>query len=333
MTLELTSRCNLRCRHCYLGDSHTASQELGFLQWKEILAQVIEAGCLWMSVTGGDPLLSPDFDRVYRYLVEQGVAVTVLTNGTNISEAVIDLFRELPPEKVEVSIYGATARTYEDVTRSPGSYRRFRQGVELLAEAGVNTELKAILLSLNAHQLKKMGAYAASVGSFFRFTGEIHSCLNGNPEPNRWRLKPKAVAECDFSDEERAQGIVSAFRNRTQPSSRELYRCGAGKSGFHLTSRGELQPCIMETAISFDLRHNLLADVWANQVPTAVAGDYSKEAHCPRCEYFSTCKICPPRARIATGREQEADLYLCALAEARDRLVVAYSEGGEKVET
>ena len=140
-TLDLTRRCNLRCVHCYLGPQEgvraAGDREMSTAQVLAILDQVVDAGCLHLLITGGDPLLRRDFPEIYRHARLSGLDVTVFTNGTPVTDRIIELFRELPPRVVEVTLYGATAGTYERITGVPGSFERCLAGVRRLHDGGV----------------------------------------------------------------------------------------------------------------------------------------------------------------------------------------------------
>ena len=116
-SINLTHRCNLNCVHCYLGgrDSEIRSPnaELNTEQWLEIIDQVTDVGCLDLLLSGGEVLLRPDFETIYQKAVSNGLLVTVFTNGTLLNGKILSLFADLPPQYIEISLYGATAHTYE----------------------------------------------------------------------------------------------------------------------------------------------------------------------------------------------------------------------------
>ncbi|MFC1837611.1 radical SAM protein, partial [Thermodesulfobacteriota bacterium] len=149
-SINLTHRCNLHCVHCYLGgrDSRLLSQhkELSTQQWLDIIDQITEAGCLNLLITGGDPLLSKDFELIYRNAVSNGILVTVFTNGTLITPAILDLFEDLPPQSIEISVYGATPGTYEKITGVHGSFSKCIKGIQLLSDRKIRFKLKTVLL-------------------------------------------------------------------------------------------------------------------------------------------------------------------------------------------
>src|SRR5512136_2877850 len=84
MTFELTARCNLNCRHCYInvpaGDTAAMKGELSFEAIRRIVDEARAMGILWCCLTGGEPLLRKDFIDIYLYLQKSGFLTTVFTN-------------------------------------------------------------------------------------------------------------------------------------------------------------------------------------------------------------------------------------------------------------
>ncbi|MGC9469022.1 MAG: radical SAM protein, partial [Anaerolineae bacterium] len=67
-SLELTFRCNLRCKHCYLDGVHDGipgQEELTTEEWYDLLDQMADMGTLWLLMTGGEPFVRPDFLDIY----------------------------------------------------------------------------------------------------------------------------------------------------------------------------------------------------------------------------------------------------------------------------
>lgn len=133
-SINLTHQCNLKCAHCYIATDCAKEskqpKELGVGKWKSIIDEIADAGCLYLLITGGEPLLRKDFIEIYTHAKNQGFIITVFTNGTQVAEKHLALFRELPPRNVDISLYGATQQTYENITRVKGPYGRCIQGIE-----------------------------------------------------------------------------------------------------------------------------------------------------------------------------------------------------------
>ena len=117
--LEVTGRCSAdcrHCRHCYINlAAGDAAVKAGEMTAKEILGiarQAADLGAMWCLVTGGEPLLRDDLEEIYLGLKRLGLLVSVFTNACLVT-----------PRHVEVTVYGVTRETYEEVTRRPGSSR------------------------------------------------------------------------------------------------------------------------------------------------------------------------------------------------------------------
>ena len=155
---EITDRCNLGCVHCFInqpaGSTAHIQHELSTGEIKEILDQIADSGCLHLLLTGGEPLLRPDFSDIYLHARQRGMLVMLFTNATLMTPAVIETLKQAPPILVEVSLYGATQETYEAVTRMPGSWERFNNGIKLLLESGLPLALKSVILQKNKAELR-----------------------------------------------------------------------------------------------------------------------------------------------------------------------------------
>lgn len=65
-------------------------------------------------LTGGEPFIRPDFEEIYRRCRELGIIVSINTNGTMLGEKQVELLRKLPPQRVNITLYGASEATYEN---------------------------------------------------------------------------------------------------------------------------------------------------------------------------------------------------------------------------
>ncbi|MCP4715483.1 MAG: radical SAM protein, partial [Deltaproteobacteria bacterium] len=145
-TLELTRRCNLACRHCYnnlpLHDQPARRNELSTAELRRVLDELADAGCLWLLLTGGEPFARSDILDIYSAARDKGFIITLFTNATLISEQIADTLAARPPFSIEVTLYGATEKTYERITGVPGSYERCLRGIRLLQSRGLPLKLK-----------------------------------------------------------------------------------------------------------------------------------------------------------------------------------------------
>lgn len=321
-SIDLTHQCNLKCVHCYLGDKSSIGQshdkELTTDQWIGLMDDITEAGCLYLVFTGGEPLLRKDFAEIYSHAKTNGLLVTVFTNGTLISDRILELFEDLPPNAVEISLYGATAAAYEKITRVKGSYERCLLGIQKLLDHQINVKLKTILMTYNRHEFDDMKNMANAYGVTFRFDAAIFPCLNGDKAPIRLRVPPAEAVEKEFSDDKiwrQWKDLLERFRD--VPITDDLYQCGAGLVMFHIGPYGSLRPCVMVNNPQYDLRAGHFSTGWYEVVPQIRKKKASATGVCSQCEKKLLCGYCPAFFELENGAEDAYSEYLCAVGRHR----------------
>ena len=187
-TLELTHRCNNRCRHCFNNlrsdDAPALGRELSTCEVARILDEAAALGCVWVLLTGGETLLRPDFRDIYDHARGLGLLVTLFTNWTLVTPELADHLDRQRPFSVEITLYGATRETYERVTANPGSYDACLRGIRLLRERGLPLKLKSTVSTLNRHEIAAMKRLAEDdLGLPFRFDALLNPRCDGRPGP------------------------------------------------------------------------------------------------------------------------------------------------------
>jgi radical SAM protein with 4Fe4S-binding SPASM domain len=321
-SLALTHRCNLKCIHCYVVEGkqpqYDFSAELGKEAWFKIIDELVEAGCLYLTVTGGEPLLSDHFKEVYTYTKTKGMLVTLFTNGTLITDELIQLFREFPPKTVEISLYGANADTYEKITGVKGSYERCYKGIQNLKKNGVRFKLKTVLMKQNRQELDQMREFADTFDSKFRFDGAIFPRFDNDKVPLSYRVPAKFAFEKEFEDPRRRE-IWNDFYKRASKSimTDSLFKCGAGLSTFHIDSYGNLYPCIMATSLKYNLVSGSFNEGWMQVIKKIRDLKIDKSQKCRTCKKISLCGYCPPFFELESGRKDGYSQFLCDLGHLR----------------
>lgn len=316
-TLELTSRCNLKCVHCYLGPQEEQwkkrSEEMSTDKVLAIVDEIVAAGTLYLLITGGDPMVHRDFRKVYRYAREQGLLVTVFCDGILVNDQIIQLFRELRPSLVDISLYGATQETYETVTRVKGSYPKALRGIRRLLENDIPVGLKTVLMTVNQHELEAMRALAESFGVSFRVDNAIFPCLpNAGKDPLQYRVSPKQAVRAELSDPKRVDEWLRYIEKRKDtPRAETTYRCGAGVNSFHVDPFGFASPCLMTTQYRHSLHERSFSSLWGRELVQLRSQRPRESYGCNSCEMQVACSGCPGFNYQETGHEDVKSEYVC----------------------
>ena len=288
-----------------------------------VIDEITEAGCLFLLITGGEPLLRKDFPEIYRHAKKRGLVITIFSNGTLLSDEILDLFEDLPPRCVEISLYGSTPATYERITGVAGSYERCLSGIRSLIGREISVRLKTILMSLNVHEFSDIEAFAARLGVKFRFDAAIFPCLSGDKSPLSLRVSADQAVEKEFSDPERVVSWEKYFRDcQGEETSDKLYNCGAGLTGFHIDAFGRLKPCVMLEDVSFDLSQGGFLAGWHSVIAEIRRKKAGAEDRCNQCEKRYLCGSCPAFFQMETGSEYVRSEYLCSIGSRRYELIL-----------
>jgi radical SAM protein with 4Fe4S-binding SPASM domain len=327
-SLDLTWQCNLNCIHCYLGQKSVRMdhicREASTEKWIRIIDEITEAGCLHLLITGGEPLLRKDFFEIYQYAIRKGLLVTVFSNGTYITNEIIDIFKDLPPQAVEISLYGATSDTFERITRVKNSYALCMNGINRLLDHGIRVALKTILMSVNVHEFSAIEGIARNLGVKFRLDAALFPGLNGDPSPLDFRVKSEDAVALEMSNEERYRKWGEYYlktRNLQHPSS--LYKCGAGVASFYIDPSLKLRPCLMSSKPEFNLLNGSFQEGWKTVIPGIHDKNYNIDT-CSNCEKIALCGYCPAFFQLEKGNEEICSEYLCEIGKHRLDAVCKY---------
>jgi radical SAM protein with 4Fe4S-binding SPASM domain len=320
-TFELTDRCNLRCVHCYInqpaGSVEARSSEMNTAQVMQLLDRLAEVGCLFITLTGGEVLLRPDFAQIYRYARQLGFIVTVFTNGTLLTPEIADLLAEMPPIGVEITLYGATQETYERVTGIAGSYERCLRGIRLLMERGVKLRLKTFVITINRHELPQMKTLAAQLGVEYRYDGIVLPRLDGNTSPMQYQLSLEQVVDIEQSEPEIVREWESLVNKNGKKGRTEMvYTCGAGLNSFHVDSAGRISGCLSLRDPSFNLLEMDFQEAW-----TQLGKERELKRHlhtrCEDCTLGNLCDQCPAWSKLVHHDKESPVEFICQLAHLR----------------
>lgn len=319
-SIELTLRCNVRCRHCYILYPGATSGEMSTDEVKAILDRLAENGVLFLLMTGGEIFARCDFRDIYLHAKRLGFLITLFTNATLVDESLADFLAEWPPRRVEVTIYGHTERTYEKVTGVRGSFARFRCGVELLRSRGLALGLKTVAMKSNLHEFEAMRDWAASLGAPFRFDSLINPRLDGGTQTLAERLAPEEVVRLeDNGDAERRHYQSLIDRARRAPPTERAFACGAGIRTFHVDPRGHIHPCMMWRAKPYDAKTGDLGSGWRRHLAALRDTPVPADSGCRTCNQRMLCSNCSATSLLENGEAGRPVPYYCSINTTRSR--------------
>ena len=320
-TFELTGRCNLSCRMCYVrqaaGDRTAIAAELPAPAWLELARRAVDEGMVFLLLTGGEIFLRRDFFEIYEPLTRLGLVLALFTNGTLITRDVASRLGEAPPSRTEITLYGATAATFEAVTGVRGSYAACVAGIEALLARQVPLGLKTTLTQRNAAELEAMRAMARDWGVPFSASTLLAKRPDRGPaEIDECRLPPADCIALEATDRASADDWAEVALKGPATAAHGNFYCRSGKAAFVIGPSGEMNVCSLLPRPGARPLRSGFAEAW-RQVGRFVEAAPPAAVACRACEALPYCGRCPAWSMIETGTLTEPVPYLCSIARAR----------------
>lgn len=286
LELQITNACNLRCKHCYIGDG--SSSELSLAQIRMSLKEFEEMQGLRVLITGGEPLLHTEFGAVNEMLSDFMVRKALFTNGVALKK---DDLKGLNVEEIQVSIDGLEKA--HDSLRGNGAFKRSMEAVRDALEAGFDVSLATMAHPGNLGDFDEMESLFKGMG-IKDWTVDIPCTTGRLREHAEFRLGPEEGGK--YLGYGYGAGLHGA----------EL---GFG-CGLHLMSvlaDGRVAKCTFYTDRAVGTVDQGLRACWERIQPVQL-----KTLECD-CEYLDVCRGgCRYRAELFEGKNGR-DLYRCIL--------------------
>lgn len=342
-SFELLPVCNLQCKMCYVRKSMDHVRANGGLKnadwWLALAKAGAEQGLLYPLLTGGEPFLHPEFDRILSGMLDMGLQVSINTNGTLIDRSWAAFLRDHRPTRINLTLYGACRETYGRLCGHADAYDRVVEAVELLKGSGIPLKFNASITPDNVDDLPGMIAFAQKhdcpiqVATYMFPPLRRDSALVGQNARMTPEEAANARAQADLLQNDPVWFVTQAARFRSFiPLEREPWklqepqvsgmRCRAGLCSLWVDWQGNFSNCGMYPSVSSPGNPESFRDDWERVVRETAQVQFT--APCNSCPNRPICHPCIAMIYNECGTVTGHPVYLCrmneALAQAYDRL-------------
>lgn len=279
---EINLGCDYDCEFCSLGEKRF--EGLDWTGKQQLLRTMRDAGVLWLQITGGEALIDREFGAAYEYAHQLGMMVQVSSNGSSLRKQPIrDMFARHRPYRLTLSVYGASAGTYDKVTRNRGAFDRFIQGLDATHHDQLPVRLNVIVSDDNAHELDAMVALCERYGFPHQVFTNMSPTIDGEANPLATQAEGHIKARSVFAG------------------------CNAGRTFFHVNPHGIASVC----KVGRDPSVNLVTEgVAALPRLGAIAESLQlRTGGCSGCTKVGTCRTCRPLAKLYQEAGDRRELY------------------------
>lgn len=250
VAFEITSICNFNCIHCY-NDQRSSDLEVKELyKTIDILKQL---GVIYVTLTGGEPLLRKDFKEIYMYLKNHGFIINIFTN-ISMLENYKELFLNSPPKLISISLYGLDDTKHNLFTRTLGQFSRVKKNIEWIQKNNIDYEVKTIVNKHNYEDIieEKYDVFFKRYNKKLLKSYEIFSTKNENKEVINHRISEEEVIKLLLNKNSKEKLEEYSNLSSLPPTN---FECFAGKTFISVNSQCEFSICQRDFKNKF--KHNI----------------------------------------------------------------------------
>jgi len=315
ISLNITTGCNLRCRHCYSSARDENRRDMSVENACRLIDEMALLGVQCLSVKGGEPFHHPDIMEILSYAGKMGISVTIITNGLLIDEEKARELNDTSVDYLTVSIDGARAETHEHI-RGKGTFPKVLDSIRRLkAHFRKPVFIYYTLNKMNVGELPELYALAHDLKSDrLRVrpvlpTGRASDCSDINLSGQQYRSALSQIRTLSMQqrmpvDLPHSESL-DINSNVTINPGLYSFGCVAGNSFIHMDPDGNIYPCQYLESSEF-LAGNMFSQpfkkIWDHSPVFKMFRSFKGNQTCMTCRSFTVCRGgCRARALYLRG--------------------------------
>lgn len=319
--VDLTSSCNEKCVHCYVPRSKHHYIDVG--KTCMVLKEFREMQGMHVTLSGGECLLHPNFERIIRYAHELGLSISVLSNLTLLDDCRANLFKEMNLSLVQVSLYSMDAKIHDAITQLPGSFELTKCAIEKLHKIDVPVQISCPCMKLNYGGYGDVMEYAYSLKmkSYTDFIMMARSDGTTDNLVNRLDLsETREIIKTILTHDRELTSMISHSSAEALPTPEfrgEQPMCGVGIDSICLNADGNYYACSGFQGYALgNYKDQSFREVWENSPQIKYLRSLRRKdiPQCVHCKDSAYCAMCLVRNFNETGNMLKVSRHFCEVA-------------------
>jgi radical SAM protein with 4Fe4S-binding SPASM domain len=319
--VEITSKCNERCVHCYIPHENK-DHEIDPDMFYSILKQSRKMNLLHLTLSGGEPLLHKNIIDFLRKCNESNLSVNILSNLTLLNKSILDEMKKNRRLSVQVSLYSMDPSIHDAITQVKGSCEKTKQAILKLWENNIPMQISCPIMRQNINSYKDVldwgKEHNISVSSDYVIIARYnHTTGNLN---NRLFIKDvKELIKQKIDNDTQYLEQIELETQRRKAVKLDDPICSVCHSSLCITENGDVYPCAgWQDYVVGNVNHASLSDIWLGSERIKHLRDLCKRdfPQCIRCPDYEYCTMCLVRNANENpfGDPLAVNSYFCDIA-------------------
>lgn len=308
-TFELTPRCNFNCRMCYVHLKENRipkyGRELNAKEWLQVAWEAKDAGTTWLCITGGEPLMHPEFETIWKELSQMGFFITLQTNASLIRGKMAELMEQYPPRHVKITLYGSNDEVYEKVCRIQTGFTRVDEGIRTLKEMKIPIEAVSTIIAQNRQDVKEIAFYAFQNKIRWQPTAGVRTSVRNEED------KIAEIRISDFNETAWRQQMQERLEKHPANIARKpCTYCKDYRLGYWITWNGQMRFCSFMNKPDISVLETGFKEAWKQLIEYEESLRWPEE--CYACEANKICFKCAGTLNAECGDPERVTNEFCS---------------------
>jgi len=296
--IEITSRCNERCVHCYIPNDNKVS-DIDPDLFYNVLKQCKDLRILHLTLSGGEPMLHKNFCDFLRKCREFDLSVNVLSNLTLLNDEIIKEMKANPLLGVQVSLYSINSGIHDEITQKKGSFEKTKSAILKLIENDIPLQISCPILKQNKNCFNDVVNWAKHYRIHAGDDYVIIARYNHTTQNLRNRLSlneiKKVIAYKIALDTKYLEQLEKDAAKKRNIS--DDFVCSVCQSSICIAENGNVYPCAgWQDYIVGNVKETAIKDIWDNSEKVQYLRglhkqDFPKCIQCPDKDFCTMCMV------------------------------------------
>ncbi len=321
---NITRQCNLNCAHCYRdAAARPDPEELTTEQGVQLISDIAEVGFRIFILSGGEPLLRPDFFTLLAHAKAVGLRPVLGSNGTLITPDIAARMKDTGLARAGISLDSADPEYHNELRRSPTAWQDAVAGMKACQAAGLPFQVNTTVTQQNEDQVLAITDLAIALGAvghhvfFLVPTGRGKDLADDMLQAARYEQLLEALLrkqqEIEIEIKPTCAPQFVRIAEQLNLKTRFPMGCLAGRTYCVITPNGEVHPCPYLPIPAGNLHRQRFTQIWTHSEVLLRFREGHLEGLCGRCRWAQRCFGCRARAYWATDGELMAEDPWCSL--------------------